>query len=143
MTSHVSGTPAGRTHRTAESGFATGWTLVAAVMMVVGGALAVFEGIAAIAEDDIFVATDTYVYQFDLTSWGWIHLALGIVVILAGLALFRESLWARAVGVLLAGLSLVANFMWLPYAPVWAVVLIVIDVFIIFALCAPRRNVMD
>jgi hypothetical protein len=49
-------------------------------------------------------------------------------------------LWARVVGVVLAGLSMLANFMWLPYAPVWAIVLIAVDAFIIWALCAPRTD---
>ena len=58
----------------------------------------------------------------------------------AGLALLRGATWARAVGVGLAGLSMIAHFVWLPYQPVWSIVLIVVDGFIIWALCAPRRE---
>ncbi|WP_280718871.1 hypothetical protein [Kitasatospora sp. MAP5-34] len=104
--------------------------------MIFGGAMAIFEGIAAIAKDDLFVTTAHYVFRFSLTSWGWIHLVLGIVVLLAGFALIGGALWARAVGVVLAGLSLLANFLWLPYYPFWAIVLIAVDIFIIWALCA-------
>jgi hypothetical protein len=113
----------------------SGWTAFAGVMMIFGGAMAIFEGIAAIAQDDVFVTTRNYTYGFDLTSWGWIHLTVGVLVVLAGIAVFRGMLWARIVGIALAGLSMVANFMWLPYSPVWAGVLIAIDAFVIWALC--------
>ncbi|MFI9331343.1 hypothetical protein ACIGZJ_27875 [Kitasatospora sp. NPDC052868] len=114
----------------------TGWTVLAAVLMIFGGTMAIFEGIAAIAKDDLFVRTSNYTFQFSLTSWGWIHLILGIVIVLAGCAVFVGAVWARAVGVVLAGLSLIANFLWLPYYPFWAIVLIAVNIFIIWALCA-------
>jgi hypothetical protein len=112
----------------------SGWTLFAAVMLVFSGTAAILEGIAAILKDDVFVAGPHYAYTFNLTSWGWIHLILGILVALAGFALLRGALWARFTALFLAGLSLVANFMWLPRYPFWALILIAIDVFVIWAL---------
>ncbi|MEU9329396.1 hypothetical protein [Streptomyces canus] len=126
-------------HRTGGV-WASGWTAFAGVMMIFGGAMAIFEGIAAIAEDDVFVTTRNYTYNFSLTSWGWIHLALGVLVVAAGIALFGGAVWARVVGIALAGLSMIANFMWLPYYPVWAVVLIAVDAFVIWALCVGRSR---
>ncbi|WP_443035451.1 DUF7144 family membrane protein [Streptomyces sp. BE230] len=114
----------------------TGWTAFAAVLMIFGGAMAILQGIAAIAKDDVFVATRNYVFQFNLTGWGWIHLILGILIVLAGCALFTGAVWARVVGVVLAGFGALANFLWLPHYPLWSIVLIAIDVFIIWALCA-------
>ncbi|MET7619793.1 hypothetical protein [Streptomyces sp. NPDC005408] len=114
--------------------------MFAAVLMIFGGVMTIFEGIAAIAKDDVFVATRNYWAQFNLTGWGWIHLILGIILVLAGLALFKGAIWARVIGVAVAGLAMIANFMWLPHYPFWALVLIAIDLFIIWALCtAPRR----
>ncbi|MFE9722670.1 hypothetical protein ACFYQ5_03450 [Streptomyces sp. NPDC005794] len=118
----------------------SGWTVFAAVMMIFGGAMAIFEGIAAIAKDDLFVTTRNYVFQFSLTGWGWVHLILGIVVVLAGIALFSGALWARAVGVVLAGLLVLANFLWLPYYPFWSIVLIAVNIFVIWALCSPQKG---
>ncbi|MFE6036648.1 hypothetical protein [Streptomyces sp. NPDC056452] len=123
-------------HKTVPSG----WTVFAAVMMIFGGAMAIFEGIAAIAKDDLFVSTSNYVFKFSLTGWGWVHLILGIVVVLAGCALFTGALWARAVGVVLAGLLAIANFLWLPYYPFWSIVLIAINVLIIWALCSGQQK---
>ncbi|MDQ0939921.1 hypothetical protein [Streptomyces sp. V1I1] len=137
MTSHVSGTHTGAAARSsAKSGLGSGWLVFAGVLMVFGGFMTLFAGIAAIANDDVFVATNDYVYRFDLTGWGWIHLILGIVIVLAGFALFQGATWARVVGVVLVGLAMIANFLWLPYAPFWAIVLIAIDGFVIWALCA-------
>ena len=116
--------------------YATGWTVLAAVLMFFGGIMAIFEGIAAIAKDDLIVVTHNYAYTLDVTSWGWIHLVLGVLIALAGLALFTGALWARVIGILLAGLAMVANFLWLPYYPFWAILLIALDIFIIWALCA-------
>nr|WP_307128234.1 hypothetical protein [Streptomyces sp. B1I3] len=137
----MSGSRTGHDSTGTRKAATSGWTVFAAVMMIFGGAMAVFEGIAAIAKDDLFVSTRNYVFQFSLTGWGWVHLILGIVVVLAGCALFSGALWARAVGVLLAGLLAVANFLWLPYYPFWSIVLIAINVFVIWALCAgPQRD---
>ncbi|MFB6875791.1 hypothetical protein [Streptomyces sp. NPDC056323] len=113
-----------------------GWTAFAAVLMIFGGAMAIFEGIAAIARNNVFIATRDYVFRFNLTGWGWIHLALGIVIVIAGCALFTGAAWARVTGIVLAGLSALANFLWLPHYPLWSIVLIALDVFIIWALCA-------
>ncbi|MFI7413910.1 hypothetical protein ACIBU0_35180 [Streptomyces sp. NPDC049627] len=114
----------------------SGWTTFAAIMLIFGGIMAIFEGIAAIADDDLLVTTRNYTFQWSLTGWGWMHLVLGIVVTLAGFALFSGTLWARIVGVTVAGLSMLANFAWLPWYPFWAITLMVVDGFVIWALCA-------
>ncbi|MFF8901219.1 hypothetical protein ACF082_27515 [Streptomyces lydicus] len=114
-----------------------GWTAFAGVLMIFGGAMTLLEGISAIAKDNLIVTTHNYVFSFNLTGWGWIHLILGIVILLAGVALLATgALWARVIGVVLAGLGALANFLWIPYYPFWALVLIAIDIFIIWALCA-------
>jgi hypothetical protein len=134
MTSNATGPP--RNGEASLRPFATGWTVFAAVLMFFGGIMAIFEGIAAIARDDLIVATRNYAYTLNVTSWGWIHLILGLLIALAGLALFTGALWARVVGIAVAGLGMIANFLWLPYYPFWAILLIAIDIFVIWALCA-------
>ncbi|GAA3787404.1 hypothetical protein ACFS5L_05195 [Streptomyces phyllanthi] len=118
--------------------FATGLVAFGATMLVIGGILDVFRGIMAIADDDIIVSTPNYVFKFDTTGWGWIHLILGALAVLVGMSLFKARPWARFVGVLLAGLLLIASFLSLPYYPVWSVVLIAVYGFIIWALCVDR-----
>ena len=136
MASHVSGARTGDAVRPPGTAYVTGWTAFAAVMMVFGGLMAIFEGISAIARDNLLIVTSNYAFTFNLTGWGWIHLVLGVLVAIAGFSLLTGALWARVVGVVLAGLSMLANFIWLPYYPVWAIVLIALDIVIIWALCA-------
>jgi len=123
-----------------NSPWVTGLVLFAGVMMMVTGILEVFQGIMAIAEDDVFVATPKYVFQFDLTSWGWIHLIIGVLVAVTGFGVMRGATWARFVGIFLTSLSMLGNFLSLPYYPLWSLVVLAIDVFVIWALCVYRRD---
>ncbi|MET7567569.1 hypothetical protein ABZT04_03570 [Streptomyces sp. NPDC005492] len=129
---------------TAKQELATGLTAFAAVMLFLVGLLDIFRGIMAIAQDDIFLTTRNYAFQFDLTGWGWIHLALGALAVIISIGLLRTSTWARVLGVAIAGLVIIANFLSLPYYPVWSVVMIALSGFIIWALCmVPRDNLFD
>ncbi|WP_246577401.1 DUF7144 family membrane protein [Actinospica durhamensis] len=138
MTSNATGPP--RNTDASLRPFATGWTVFAAVLMFFGGVMAILQGITAIAKDDLIVVTRNYAYMLNLTSWGWIHLILGFLIALTGLALFTGAVWARIIGIAVAGLGMIANFLWLPYYPFWAILLIAIDIFIIWALCAGMRK---
>lgn len=120
---------------TGRSGWQSGWLTFAAIMMILGGTLGILEGITGIAKDDVLVVTRNYAYKADLTAWGWLHLALGILLVLAGVGLLNGAVWARVVAVAVAGFSMIANFMWLPYYPLWALTIIAIDVFVIWAVC--------
>ncbi|GAA3772065.1 hypothetical protein GCM10022403_004170 [Streptomyces coacervatus] len=119
---------------------AAGLTVFAAVMLFISGFLDIFRGIMAIANDDVFVNTPNYVFKFDLTSWGWIHLALGAVAVIVSLGLFTTATWARVAGVGIASLLIVANFLSVPYYPFWSLTLIAMFGFIIWALCVVRRD---
>src|SRR5262249_19722114 len=120
------------------SGLALGFTLVAAALMMVSGLLAFFEGLAALIRGSFFVVSSNYAFSFSATGWGIIHLILGVLVFAAGAALLAEKTWAGITGVVLASFSAIANFVFLPYYPVWAIVMIAIDIFIIWALLYPR-----
>jgi hypothetical protein len=131
------------TNTRTDSGSSTaagGLTIFAAVMLLIGGTLSVFRGIMGIAEDEVFVNTPNYVFKFDLTSWGWIHLVLGAVSVVVGIGLLRLSFWARILGVALAGLLIIANFLSLPYYPFWSITVIAICGFVIWALCVVRPD---
>ncbi|MEV5105352.1 hypothetical protein ACFQ7G_14825 [Streptomyces massasporeus] len=133
------------THGTSRAGRGTaaaGLMIFAAVMLMLAGILGIMRGISAIAEDKVFVSTPDYVFAFDLTGWGWVHLILGAVAVLVSLGLFQASTWARVVGVGIAGLVLIANFISLPAYPVWSVVMIAMSAFIIWALCTVKKGDM-
>jgi hypothetical protein len=89
---------------------------------------------------DSFVVTSEYIFKFNTAAWGWIHLIGGIVVVVAGFAVFRGSVWARTVGVIIAMFSAILNFAWLVYVPFWSIVMIVVDVSVIWALTVHGRD---
>ncbi|MFR0354980.1 DUF7144 family membrane protein [Streptomyces sediminimaris] len=133
--------PTQPTHReSAKQQWASGLTIFGAVMLTIAGLLGIFRGIMAIAKDDVFVTTPNYVFQFDLTGWGWVHLILGAVAVGVSFGLFQAATWARVSGVAIAGLIIIANFLSLPYYPVWSVVVIAFSGFIIWALCVVKRE---
>ncbi|MFR9798156.1 hypothetical protein ACL02U_19970 [Streptomyces sp. MS06] len=124
------GTPPAR----GNSPWATGGTMFAGVLLLINGFLAVLQGIAAIAKNDVYTRVGDYVYKINLTGWGWILVVLGAVAVVAGLGILSGAAWARAVGIGLASLSLVAQFMFLPYAPVWSIIMMALNVFVVWAL---------
>ena len=108
--------------------------------MIIGGVFNAMEGIVALARNEIYVATPRYLFAFDLTTWGWIQLILGIVVAIAGVGVITGQLWGRLVGITLAALSMLANFAFIPYYPVWSLSIIALNVFVIWALCVYNRD---
>lgn len=114
--------------------------LFAGVLMLCAGVLAVLQGVAAVSGDDVYARVGSYVYEFDLTGWGWIHLVLGALAAGTGAALLKGLRGARHPAVLLAALSLVAQFLFLPYEPLWSVAVMTIDVFVILSLVAWREE---
>ncbi|MEU8977368.1 hypothetical protein [Streptomyces sp. NPDC048309] len=125
---------------TAKRHWAEGLTAFAAVMLMIAGVLDICRGVMAIAEDDVFVTTRNYVFAFDLTGWGWVHLILGAVAVIVSFGLFQSATWARVAGVVIGGLIIIANFLSLPYSPVWSIVMIAFSGFIIWALCVARDD---
>ena len=123
------------------SGAAVGFTLFAGVMMMIIGVQHALWGFSALLKDEFFVVTPNYLYDFDISVWGWIHLIAGVVIFIAAFAVYAGSVWARSVGVFLAAISLIANFMTIPYYPVWSIVLVALDVFVIWALTVHGRDV--
>ena len=124
-----------------RSGMAVGFTYFAATIMILGGGLDLLQGLAAVVRSNYFVVTPHYAYTMNATSWGWIHMVLGLILVLAGGAVINGSLWARGIGVIVAALVAVSNFMWLPYQPVWSIIVITLCVMVIWALTVHGRDV--
>ena len=123
------------------SGLATGFIVFAGVMMIVAGGFQCLAGVAALAKDEVYAATPNYLLQFDTTSWGWIHLLMGVLLIFAGFAVLNGRVWGRTIGVILAALSALANFAFIPYYPFWSITVVAVDIFIIWALTAHGRDI--
>ena len=126
---------------TTPSGLAVGVTATAAIILIIGGVCHGMQGIVGIATNEFYVTTQRWIFQFDVTTWGWIHLLVGVIAVVAGVGLFSGKVWARTVAVLVAGVSILVNFAWLPYYPVWSVLIIAFDMFVIWALTAHGRDI--
>ena len=124
-----------------RSGAAVGWTMFAGIMMILIGVFHAIAGLSGILKDEFYAVSPNYVLEFDTTTWGWIHLIGGIIVVLAGFGLFSGAVWARTVGVIIAAVSALVSFAWIPYYPIWSIVLIAIDVTIIWALTVHGRDI--
>ena len=122
------------------SGAAVGFTVFAAVMMIMAGVFQALQGLIAIFENEFYVPTREYIFKFDATSWGWIHLVVGLIVAFAGWGILSGQTWARVVGITVAAFSATTNFLFIPYYPFWAILIITLDVFVIWALTAHGRE---
>ncbi|MGO4602805.1 DUF7144 family membrane protein [Terrabacter sp. 2YAF2] len=123
------------THRT-RTLWAAGLSTFAATLMIVVGLFQFVEGLVTVVNGtDFLVRTPNYVFTFNATAWGWFHMIVGLGAAVAGGFIFTGNIFARSVGIALAGVSAIANFMWLPHYPIWAIVIIALDVFVIWALC--------
>jgi hypothetical protein len=119
----------------AGSSWARGLTVFAASLMMVVGTFQFFEGLVAVVNGDEFLlTTKNYLVQFDATGWGWTHLVIGLVVAATGVFVLQGNRLARGVGIGIACVSALANFLWIPYYPLWALVVLTLDVAVIWAL---------
>jgi len=125
---------AGRGSRPPAGGEYSGWAAFAGVMMLILGSLDAFWGLAAILNDEIVVVGGQGALIFDITTWGWVHLILGSLVALTGLGLISGNAAARVAGIFFVAVNAVAQIVWFPAAPLWAFLMIIIDIVIIYQL---------
>jgi hypothetical protein len=121
----------------AVSSWAVGGMAFAGTMMILIGVFQVIAGLAAIFEDEFFIVTENYLFDLDVTAWGWIHLILGVVLIFGGYAVFQRKVWGATLALVLAVLSAIANFFFIPYYPFWSLLLIAMAIWVIWSLTRP------
>ena len=119
---------------------AVGGLVLAGTLLVLAGIWAFFVGLTGILKGAFYATVPTYTFTYSIHAWGWTHLILGCVLFAVGVCLLLGQTWARYVGVFIAVVDAVANFLFLPYYPLWSIIVIAIDVFIIWALLAVGRN---
>jgi hypothetical protein len=121
-----------------------GWIVFAAIMMIMVGILHAIDGFVALFKDSYYlVSKNGLVVTMDYTAWGWTHLILGLLLAGVGAALFTGQMWARVVGILVVGLSILASFSFASAYPVWAMVIIAVDILVIYALTVHGREIRD
>ena len=129
------------TSSTNYSSAAVGWAGFAGIMLIMMGVFDIFQGLVALVNDEFFVITTDYVFKLDVTAWGWIHILGGVVLIASGAGIFSGNVAGRSVGVIVAGLAAIWNFTWLPYYPVWSIIMIAVAIAVIWALTVHGRDI--
>ena len=115
-----------------------GWIGFAGILMVIIGAVDLFQGLIAILEDEYFVPTRAGMLVVDLTTWGWFMLFWGALLALVGLGLLGAQTWARWFGIVLVSLNILVQ---LGFAgdsayPLWALTAIILNIVVLYALTA-------
>lgn len=123
----------------------SGWIGFAALLMMIIGAIDFFEGLIAIIRGQYFVLHGDQLIVFNTTTWGWITLILGIILVLVGLGLAGGAGWARWVAIIVIVLNLIEQLGWLGNSqyPLWTLTLITLQIIVLFALTARWRDSMD
>jgi hypothetical protein len=122
----------------------TGWIYFASSMMFLLGALAFVQGLVGIFDDGYYAVTERgLVVNVDYTVWGWVHLVLGLLILVSAGGVLSGNVAARTVGVVLALLSTVVNMVFLTATPIWSTIVIALDVLVIYALTAHGSEMRD
>jgi hypothetical protein len=121
----------------------TGWIRFAGIMLVVVGFFNVIDGLTAVFRNQVFVPVPSGVLVFDLTTWGWIHVVLGVVQIVIGGGVIAGQRWGLALGVLVAAVNAVTQIVNLPYFPLWALIVIALDCVVIYAIVVHGGEVRE
>ena len=120
------------------SGWAIAGLTFAATMMILIGIFQVIAGLVAIFDDGFYVVTENYTFDLDASAWGWIHLILGILLLVAGWGLYSGATWAGVLAIVLAVLTAIENFFFIPYYPFWSILVIALCIWVIWALTRPE-----
>ncbi|MGI5438109.1 DUF7144 family membrane protein [Streptomyces shenzhenensis] len=123
-----------KTHREDSSATLSGASLAAGALMTLSGSLSILMGVSGVAQDTLFSTSSQYAYWFDLTTWGVIHLVVGVVLIVTGLGVLADRSWGRGAGAAAAAISLITQFMFVPHYPAWAIPMMTLDLLILFTL---------
>ena len=121
-----------------------GWIAFAGTMMVLLGSFHVIQGFVALLNDEAYlVGKSGLTVHVDYTTWGWVHIIGGFIVLVAGFALFTGQVWARTIGVVVALVSAIVNVGFLSAYPIWSAMMIGLDVLVIWALTVHGGELRD
>jgi hypothetical protein len=121
---------------TRPSGAWAGWVAFAGIMLALIGFFDILQGITALTDDSYFVVAEGKLLAFDFTTWGWILLIWGVLLIVGGFGLLYGEGWARWFAIVLVFVNTIAQIGFLSAYPIWSTIVIALDVFVIYALTA-------
>lgn len=118
-----------------------GWIYFASFMLLLAGAFHIIEGLVALFRNTVFVATANNVWALNYHEWGWLHIIGGILLLIGAGSLASGNVYGRILAVFLAFVSALLNMAFLPIYPLWSILIIVIDIFVIYAVVVHGKEV--
>ena len=112
----------------------SGWVVFAGIMLFMAGMFGAIDGLVAIIHEEVFLVSDDQVILIDVSAWGWVHLIVGTITLITGLAVLSGQLWAVILGVLLAMVSATTQILFITVFPWWSLAIIAIDILVIYGL---------
>jgi hypothetical protein len=118
-----------------------GWVVFAGMMMIMLGFFQAIEGLVALFKDSYYVVRPSgLLVHVNYTTWGWVHLVIGIVAVLTGFGLLAGNMFARVIGVGIAVVSALVNMAFVSAYPIWSIIIIAVDVVVIYAITVHGRE---
>lgn len=130
--------------RMATSDRWSGWISFAGLMIIIIGGLDFFEGLIAVIRDQYYVVTPSQIVVFDLTTWGWIMMIWGVILLLAGFGLLSGATWARWFSIVVLSLNIIAQLGFVGSAqyPLWALTVLTLSIVVLYALIVRWNDAM-
>jgi vacuolar-type H+-ATPase subunit I/STV1 len=119
------------------SSWAVGFSFFAAFVMLAVGVFQFLMGLVAAITNNFYAIPKDYPFDTDVTTYGWVHIVLGLALAAVGIGVAAGQAWARWTGIGVVCLSMVSNFLFIPYYPVWSIMIIGLEVVVIWALTKP------
>lgn len=119
-----------------------GWIAFASLMLYISGFFSIFTGFIALFRHTVFyhAASNTF-YVMNYSQWGWIHIGVGILALIAGASLVKGNYFGRTVAVILAAVSLMTNMAFIPVYPIWSIIIMITDVLVLYAVIVHGKEV--
>jgi hypothetical protein len=131
-TAGVPATPA----RSQSKPMVRGWVVFAAVMLLIIGGLDTMYGLAAVLNNEIVIVGGHGVIVADVTTWGWVTLILGLVLMATGVGLLLQNAVARWAAIFVVAVGAIIQLGWFPAAPLWTILVVALSVVVIYQMTA-------
>jgi len=116
----------------------SGWIGFAGLLIMIIGAIDFFEGLIAVIRKEYYAFTPQGLIIFNVTTWGWLAMIMGVVLFLVGLGLTGGAGWARWVAIVLIVVNLLGQIGWVGSSQheIWALTMVALQIIVLFALTA-------
>jgi hypothetical protein len=126
-----------------EEAAVSGWVLFASAMLTLLGGMQIIAGLVGIFNPDFYLVTSSGLMVFNQTAWGWIHVILGIVSLLAATGVLVGAAWARVYGIFVATVLMLGHVLFLTAYPLWSLIALVVNGLVIYALALHGGEIVD